>query len=91
MNPGNIIKLLRTVEGLSQEDLAEKLGISRAYLSQVENGKQPGLNLLKKAAKAFNVPAALFIIEEDEDWESILKELRSILANVLTARVKLDE
>lgn len=37
---GERIRQLRTAKGLSQIALAEKLGIDRAYLSLVENGKQ---------------------------------------------------
>jgi transcriptional regulator with XRE-family HTH domain len=37
---GERIRELRNAKGLSQITLAEKLGIDRAYLSLVENGKQ---------------------------------------------------
>jgi transcriptional regulator with XRE-family HTH domain len=37
---GERIRRLRTEKGFSQIALAEKLGIDRAYLSLVENGKQ---------------------------------------------------
>ncbi len=45
LNPrdlGSFVQRVRQRRGISQEDLAEDLGISRPYLSQIEAGK-PGL------------------------------------------------
>ncbi|WP_077621523.1 helix-turn-helix transcriptional regulator [Sediminibacillus massiliensis] len=41
--------------GLSQEDLASKVGISRGYLSNVEAGKfGPSLKIASRIAKVLN-------------------------------------
>jgi transcriptional regulator with XRE-family HTH domain len=86
---GIIIKLLRITEGLSQTVLANKLGISRAYLSQVEKGrKQPGLNFLKEASRFFNIPIALLLLDENGDDPKVFGELRKILNDVLTVRIE---
>lgn len=37
---GNVIKLARKKNGLSQEQLAEKVGMTDKNLSNIENGKQ---------------------------------------------------
>lgn len=37
---GQVLARLRYQLGLTQEELAETLGVSRRYLSEIENGKQ---------------------------------------------------
>ena len=50
-NIGHVIKLLRTVSGLKQKDLATGAGINANYLSLVEAGKrEPSLAVLRALA-----------------------------------------
>jgi transcriptional regulator with XRE-family HTH domain len=50
------IKRLRGELGLTQEDLAEKVGVSRVYVGYVEQGRNtPSLEILEKIAKALKV------------------------------------
>jgi len=50
------IKKYRNEKGLTQEDLAEKVGVSRVYIGYVEQGRNtPSLEILEKIAKALNV------------------------------------
>ena len=89
MNTGQIIKLIRTADGLGQGDLAEMLHISRTYLCQIENGhKQPSLSFLKQFASQFSVPLPLLVVSEQiqNENEEILAELREIFAKVLASR-----
>jgi antitoxin component HigA of HigAB toxin-antitoxin module len=52
----------RTERGLTLEALAEKSGLSKAYLSQIENRKRAGTTITKRAiAKALNVPLDVLI------------------------------
>jgi transcriptional regulator with XRE-family HTH domain len=54
---GERIKKLRLEKGFSQIALAEKLGIDRAYLSLVENGKQEVcLKNIELLAQGLEVP-----------------------------------
>ena len=47
----NKIKLFRTMLGLSQHELAEKVGVSRATINSIENGKTiPSLKLANDIA-----------------------------------------
>lgn len=53
---GNKVKKRRTSLGLTQEELAEKVGISRAYMGFVEQGRNvPTLETLEKIARALKV------------------------------------
>jgi transcriptional regulator with XRE-family HTH domain len=50
------LKKLRETRGLTQEALAKKAGISRAYLARLEMGRHdPHLSRLRKLAKVFGV------------------------------------
>jgi XRE family transcriptional regulator, regulator of sulfur utilization len=50
------LKKLRDSRGLTQEALARKAGISRAYLARLEIGRHdPHLSRLRKLAKALRV------------------------------------
>jgi transcriptional regulator with XRE-family HTH domain len=52
------IKRLRVQRGMTQEELAAKAGISRAYLARVETVRhEPTLTTLEKLAKALRVRA----------------------------------
>jgi transcriptional regulator with XRE-family HTH domain len=62
MNLGNAIKELRKNKKLSQEKLAELAGIRQASLSQIENGKRPGIETLKRISNALQVPESMIYI-----------------------------
>lgn len=65
-----------------QEELAEELGISRATLSHLENGRQePNLELLEKIADFFNVSVDYLIgrtINKRTDFSDSLKNTINI-------------
>jgi transcriptional regulator with XRE-family HTH domain len=51
------LKQLREHRGLTQEDLAKRAKVSRAYLSRLEMGRHdPPLSRLRKLAKSLGVP-----------------------------------
>jgi DNA-binding XRE family transcriptional regulator len=52
----NPIRVYRELRGMSARDLAEKTGISAAFLSEIENGKKDGgVATLKKIAQVLRV------------------------------------
>lgn len=52
----NPVRTWRKYRGLTAGDLAAKVGISKAYLSEIENGKKPGsVAVLSQLAKALTV------------------------------------
>jgi transcriptional regulator with XRE-family HTH domain len=52
---GKIIAGLRQAAGLSQEELADRAGIHRTYVSQIERGiKSPTIVMLLKLSKALD-------------------------------------
>jgi len=51
----NTIRVLRAVKGLTQEDLAQALGVSRQTINAIEKGKyNPSLDLAFKMAAYFD-------------------------------------
>lgn len=55
-NLGNKIQKLRNKQDLTQEELADKVGISRAYMGYIEQGRAtPSLEVVEKVARALKV------------------------------------
>lgn len=53
---GENLRRIRTEKGLTQEDIARSLGVSRGFVSNVENGKtNPTLSTITKIAGAVGV------------------------------------
>ena len=53
---GKRIQKLRRNTELTQEELAEKIGISRAYMGFIEQGRySPSLEVLEKIAKVLRI------------------------------------
>jgi transcriptional regulator with XRE-family HTH domain len=53
---GQKLQILRERNGMSQEQLAQTLGFSRAFVSKLERGiKLPNAKLLVKIARLFQV------------------------------------
>ena len=53
------LKALREQKGLTQEQLAQRAGISRGYLARLETARQdPRLSILERLAEALKVSVA---------------------------------
>ena len=58
---------------MNQKNLAEKLGISNSYLSEIESGKKtPTLEVIEKYSDVFNMPSSsiLFFSENLNNGEN---------------------
>lgn len=61
------LRLIRVFHDLKQVELAEKIGVSKSYISEIENkNKNPSLDILQKYSEVFNIPisAIMFFAEE---------------------------
>jgi transcriptional regulator with XRE-family HTH domain len=67
MDIGKSIRELRKLKKLSQEDLAQKAGITQAALSHIERGKRPGESTMEKISTALSVPVALIYLMSVEE------------------------
>ncbi|TGK13068.1 XRE family transcriptional regulator [Leptospira fluminis] len=68
------LKLIRHTKGLSLDKLASRCGVSRAMLSQIEQGKSvPTIAVLWKIANGLNVPFSELLKEKGTDGVLVLK------------------
>ncbi len=77
MDYGKAIKIVRTIAGLQQKDLAELTGVDASLISLFEKGKRrPGLSTLEKITKTLDVPQHLFTLlaAEPEDLKGTSAE-----------------
>jgi putative transcriptional regulator len=62
----NSIRVLRAVKGISQEQLAEELGVTRQTIHAVETGKyNPSLELAFRLARFFEKSIEDIFVYED--------------------------
>lgn len=67
----NYLKSLREVGNKSQQNVADKIGITRQYYSSIENGDRQtdmSLSIMQKLADAFNVPLE-YIVEQESKMQ----------------------
>lgn len=61
---GKTLKILRLKAGLSQNELAEKLGINNSYLSRIEGGeRKPSIKILRKLSEILPVKYESLMVE----------------------------
>lgn len=56
---GEALKQARKMKQLTQQQLGEKVGVQKAQISRLENGKSITLSTLSRLLKALNIPASL--------------------------------
>ncbi len=67
----NNLEAIRKSRGITQEDLAEILEVSRQTIGSLENGRyNPSIILAFKIAKFFNMHIEEIFIYEEDEYES---------------------
>ncbi len=78
MTFGEKIKKLRTENGLTQEQLADKLYVTRTAVSKWETGRGlPAIDTLKEMAELFGVSLDSLISDEDVQSKKLADEQRA--------------
>ena len=72
---GNRLKTFRTLNGLTQGEVAEVLNLDRSTYTYYEKGRVPNLDTLNKLSKLFNVSVAELIGERDDVIKNASREL----------------
>lgn len=71
---GKKIKALRKTRGLTQAELADRLGLERASISNYETGKRaPHLHQLEQISKVLGVSLEYFGVETNEAHDLIAR------------------
>lgn len=77
------LRLLRVFNDRKATDLAKELGISAAYLSEIETGKKtPSMDLVNQYAKVFRTkPSSILFFPKGYKKHLELKKLPILLSN----------
>lgn len=77
MNLNDRLRELRQKSGLTQEQVAERLGVTRQTISSYESGRtEPGLDILRELAKIYNADVSEILGENQFSQTRINKLLR---------------
>lgn len=97
---GDIIKAAQQKAGITNEELAAKVGVSERYIYRIENeGKKPSFDVLYKLIRELSIsPDSIFYPEKkekDAEMESFIRMLyhcdeRSMQIIQATAKAALD-
>ena len=69
---GLVLVKYRAIAKISQEELADRAGIHRTYVSQIERGlKSPTLSVLFQIATSLNTTASVLIAEVEHTLNDI--------------------
>ena len=69
-----IIKRYRNLSGLSQQQLADSVGVSKGFVSALEGGRSvPSLDMLVQIAEVLNVPAGTLVNAMVEEAEKSIR------------------
>jgi transcriptional regulator with XRE-family HTH domain len=93
MNIGQLIQKNRKEEGLSREDLADRLGLPVMILKAIEEPDAPNDELVAELAKAFTVPVKIFTgeqrkptVEEKQDAKAAYPAIRAFVIDPAMCR-----
>ena len=74
MNFGEKFKHVRTLRKLSLDELSHKCGLSKTYLSEIENSKKrPSMKSLEKIAIALSADASFFMDDNAVTFSELSK------------------
>ena len=87
---GKRIQKARNAQGLTQEALSEKIGVSTNYLSKVEGGhERPNLELLGKISVAADISLPELLTGVVEERQYLHKDLADILDSCSPEKARL--
>ena len=87
---GNRIRKARKENEMTQEEFAEKMGISVGYVNQIETGKKCfNLKRFRQAGELFGKPVSYFIEGAGCEDEGSLREIIGLLSNANKEQIRL--
>ena len=91
------LRLIRVFHDLKQTELADRLGVSKSYLSEIEGGKkQPRIELIERYSSEFGIPISsiLFFAESlgtPSDSANAADRARGVIARKVINFLRLVE
>ena len=80
------LRLIRVFHDMKQQEAADRLGLSKSYVSELENGKKiPSIDVIQKYSDVFGIPptSILFFTENIEHPSKSGREKTAIAGKVL--------
>ena len=76
------LRLIREYHRLSRTELAHKIGLSKSYISELERGKKPSIEVIERYAEAFRIPvSSLLLFAEYSENPNIPERARAFTAD----------
>lgn len=90
---GKALRCIRVFHDLTQGQAAQKLGISRSYLSEIENEtKEPTLQLIERYAEVFKIaPSSILFFSENLDRPSAHQDAKRLVAGKILSLMRFLE
>jgi transcriptional regulator with XRE-family HTH domain len=87
------LRLIRVYHDVRQSEMAEKLGISKSYLSEIEHDrKRPTLDLVEKYAEIFKIPvSSIMFFSENMGKAGAYEKARGIVARKIISLMQFLE
>ncbi|MFN3877497.1 MAG: helix-turn-helix domain-containing protein [Brevundimonas sp.] len=81
------LTLLRRFKGLSQTEMAQRLGVTKSWISEIEGGKKdPTLNLLNGYADVLDIPlSSILFFSEQMDGDRPSERARTFVSRKVLA------
>ena len=85
-------KRLRKEHGLTQEEMAKALGVSRSTIGNYEQGiREPNFETLELISDFFNVSMGILLEDQQTDCEAYLQNYHDRAYQIMRKLIKLDE
>ena len=94
MNLGKILKRLRGLKGLNQNEVAKSVGVDPAYISMLESGKRdPSMKVLEGIAGKLECPVSviMYLAETSETHEKCPEAMKEQASQILLEMVSSSE
>ncbi|HSZ65229.1 MAG TPA: helix-turn-helix transcriptional regulator [Xanthobacteraceae bacterium] len=76
------LKLIREYHRLSRTEVAEKVGLSKSYVSELERGRKPTIEVIERYAETFRIPvSSLLLFAEYSENPNIPERARAFTAD----------
>lgn len=89
---GEALRLIRVYHDLKQKELAEQLGISASYLSEIEKEhKDPSLDLIQRYSDLFGIPKSAIMFFAESVGEGNADRARALVAGKMVGLLQFLE